>query len=117
MKVVDNDAETQLNQEQGAQDPRVRGRESMMLIDGATAATEWDAGGEQANDDQEDGDGVETVAKEVKILAVGHLDDDPGNDEDAPKYLNNSTLLLQLDTRNGSDAKSSESATLQEILG
>ena len=40
VKVVDNDAETQLNQEQGAQDPRVRGRESMMLIDGATAATE-----------------------------------------------------------------------------
>ena len=117
VKAVDNDADTKLNQEQGAQDPGVGGGESMVFIDGAAAATEGDAGGDEANDDQEDRDGVEAVTEEVKILAVCHLDDDPGNYKDAPKYLNNSTLLLQLDTRNGSDAKSLESATLQEILG
>ena len=87
VKVVDYYSCAQLYQEQCSQDPGVGGGESMMLVDGSAGSTERDESGDETNEDEEDRDRVETVAEEVEIFAVCHLQNYASNDQDTPEYL------------------------------
>ena len=46
----------------------------MVLVNGAAAPTEGDDGHQEAQEDEEHGDGDQGVAQEVKMLLVRHLD-------------------------------------------
>ena len=46
----------------------------MVLVDGAAAPAEGDDGHQEAQEDEEHGDGDQGVAQEVKMLLVRHLD-------------------------------------------
>ena len=94
MKVVDQQPQPQLYQEQRAQSPGVARGEAVMLVDGAAAAAEGDDGDEEPQEDQEHGHGDDGVVQEVKVLPVRRLDHHPGHDDDAAHDLKIRMILF-----------------------
>ena len=94
MKVVDNQPQPQLDEEQGAQGPGVTRGQSVMLMDRAATSAEGDDGDEEPQEDQEDGDGDDGVVQEVKVLPVRRLDHHPGHDDDAAHDLKVRSVLF-----------------------
>ena len=74
MKAVHYYPQAELQQEEGAEHPGVGRGEAVVLVDGAAAPTEGDDGHQEAQEDEEHGDGDQGVAQEVKMLLVRHLD-------------------------------------------
>ena len=92
VKVVHQQPQPQLYQEQGAQGPGVARGQTVMLVDGSAASAEGDHGDEEAQEDQEDGDGDHRVVQKVKVLPVRRLDHHPGHDDDAAHDLKVNTV-------------------------
>ena len=74
MKAVHYYPQAELQQEEGAEHPGVGRGEAVVLVDGAAAPAEGDDGHQEAQEDEEHGDGDQGVAQEVKMLLVRHLD-------------------------------------------
>ena len=74
MKAVHYYPQAELQQEEGAEHPGVGRGEAVVLMDGAAAPAEGDDGHQEAQEDEEHGDGDQGVAQEVKMLLVRHLD-------------------------------------------
>ena len=85
---VEHEAEAELHQDDGAEDPGVGGGEAMVLSDGPAAAAKRDEENEEAEEDEEHGDGEETVVQEVQVLTIGQLSHYPGQYQDEAKDLN-----------------------------
>ena len=71
---VEHEAEAELHQDDGAEDPGVGGGEAVVLVQRAAAAARRDGGRDEAQHQQQPGHGHQRVVQEVQVLPHGHLD-------------------------------------------
>ena len=70
---VEHEAEAELHQDDGAEDPGVGGGEAVVLVQRAAAAARRDGGRDEAQHQQQPGHGHQRVVQEVQVLPHGHL--------------------------------------------
>ena len=71
---VEHEAEAELHQDDGAEDPGVGGGEAVVLVQRAAAAARRDGGRDEAQHQQQPGHRHQRVVQEVQVLPHGHLD-------------------------------------------